>query len=188
MDIKKWLEETADRALPEPSDGLDIHIPELFLPRKDPAETCERGQRRKRKRPSSDSSILASRPPLRHENSRTRPGRRKSNESRAMKDGCSGSRSSRSSQSARDSAEDAPVETYEKQPRRKTRPDRYEPKSKKPRKESHVHEENESKRKRRKSHRTGDGRRTTGLVQSFQLKNGPKNSRLTVSLGRANPP
>jgi len=72
-----------------------------------------------------------------------------------------------------------PIKVYEKRARHKTKPDRYEYKPKKGKEE---HEPKKSKSKRQKRDRTADGARTTGIVQSFQLKNGPKSNRLTVRL------
>ena len=178
MDIRGWLEGTADRA---PPDGSDDRVDRDGGLRRDDLSLGpppERQDYRKRKRASSDSSIIA---PRRHgtrhapasmslHTASPDPGiRQKSPDAR--------SRGSSSRRSSRPEADAAALRKYERRPRHKTRPDRYEAKRKKERKERKPRDDS----KRRKSHRTHDGSRTTGLVQSFQLKNGPKHSRLTVS-------
>ncbi|KAI7363803.1 hypothetical protein KC354_g6204 [Hortaea werneckii] len=137
MDIRQWLDDTADR---EPPD-VDVPPGSLHLPNPQnlPARHARRN-RRKRKRASSDSSIIV--PPHSH---------------------------------------DAVHEhAYTRRARHKTNPDRYEPKSRKQEREPKACNDSRSRPKHRKSHRSGDGGRTTGLVQSFQLKNGPKGGRLTL--------
>lgn len=69
---------------------------------------------------------------------------------------------------------------YEKRARYKTRPDHYDVKPPKRCRRRDTRSERERRRLRHQSHRSGDGHRTTGLVQSFHLKNGPKNHRLTL--------
>ncbi|KAM3420141.1 hypothetical protein BST61_g3441 [Cercospora zeina] len=66
-----------------------------------------------------------------------------------------------------------------RRPRHKTRADCYETKPKR-KKARNIRDVKESKSKHRKSRRTGDGTRTAGLVQSFQLKNRSNNNRLTL--------
>lgn len=182
MDIQQWLAETADRAAPDRSD--DHRFPDAF--RAHPhaqgrEEQLGRSYRRKkRKRASSDSSIIVPRPTNR---SRTQAAQR-SLPSERGRSAESADRvfqhSAYSSPDASPSPGPAPEKTYERRPRHKTRPDRYEPKQKKSKGDHDARKERKSGKKRRKSHRSGDGGRTAGLVQSFQLKNGPKNSRLTV--------
>ena len=77
---------------------------------------------------------------------------------------------------------DAPNKTYDKRARHKTRIDRYEPKTKKQKRERTTDKDKKSNQRRRKPRRKDDGGRTIGLVQTFQLKNGPRNNRLTVSV------
>ncbi|KAI7692079.1 hypothetical protein KC322_g11031, partial [Hortaea werneckii] len=69
---------------------------------------------------------------------------------------------------------------YTRKARHKTKPGHYEPKSRKQRRELKARNDSRSRPRHRKSHRSGDGGRATGLVQSFQLKNGPKGGRLTL--------
>lgn len=154
-------------------------LPGFIQPQSEP-EQLTRKYRQKRKRASSDSSIIEARHSHRK---RTKAAKRahSSDEAESAGPAVARSRSSQSSQRSSSIARQAPRKSYDKRARHKTKADRYEIKSKKPRKEREPREEERSRPTRRKSHRSGDGRRTTGLVQSFQLKNGPKNSRLTVS-------
>lgn len=178
MDISQWLEHTADRAPPDPPEDLQLH--DIVHPLVEPGQST-RKYRRKRKRASSDSSIIAPRPPKRRHPSGV--GRAHSSDHvRTTEHAEARSRSSQTSQSASFVHEQGPTKRYEKRARHKTRPDRYEPKSRKHGRDDAVHHERTSKPKRRQSHRSGDGGRTTGLVQSFQLQSGSKNSRLTVSM------
>ncbi|KAK5131424.1 hypothetical protein LTR08_000960 [Meristemomyces frigidus] len=180
MDIRQWLEETADHALPD--QDADLGLPAFLQPHPEPEQPA-RKYRRKRKQPSADSSIIELQHPqhARHTAANHAPS---SNEARDADDAVTKPRSWRSSQSC--VSGDVPRKAYEKRARHKTRLDRYEPKSKerreerKERKEREAREERKSRPKRRKSHRSGDGGRTSGMVQSFQLKNGPKNNRLTL--------
>jgi hypothetical protein len=173
MDIHTWLENTADRAPPDTADDRPSDAPRPDIPR--PPSDLARQFRHKRKR-ASDSSLIDpginrrhAVPPLprtatpAYHAVRTDPDR-------------SGTCTSSSSGEAR-----APARTYERRPRHKTRTDRYERKGKKAQQGAEPTRRGK-KPKRRKSDRTHDGSRTAGLVQSFQLKNGPKNSRLTVCL------
>lgn len=179
MDIRQWLEDTADREPPDHSD--DNRIPGNFRPDRAGPDKAGRSYRRKRKRGSSDSSIIAPR----HEGHRGSQLQTRSSSPdhvRHAEDAERGSHEDGSSQDSRSAPGSAPRRTYEKRARHKTRADLYEPKAKKDRKRRDKRKEKKSQLKRRKSHRSGDGGRTAGLVQSFQLKNGPKNNRLTVSL------
>ena len=180
MDIRQWLEETADRAPPDQE--ADVGLPAFLQPHPEPEAPTHKYRRRK-KQPSADSSIIEARHPKHprhkaagHAHSPDQAGRVEASFAK-----------SRSSQSSRSSAfEEIPQKAFEKRARHKTRSDRYQPKSKerhrkgKKRKESEERDDRHSKPKRRKSHRSGDGGRTSGLVQSFELRNGPKNNRLTV--------
>ena len=183
MDIHEWLAATADRAEPNPSD--DHRIPEELrahpLP---PARVQGMGRsyrRKKRKRASSDSSIIAPRPTTRPR-AQAVPRSLPSERARSAESADQASQNSgHSSPSASPSPVHIPDKSYGRRSRHKTRLDRYEPKPKKQKDNHDAHKDKKSgKKKRRKSHRSGDGGRTAGLVQSFQLKNGPKNNRLTV--------
>ncbi|KAK3706304.1 hypothetical protein LTR37_012819 [Vermiconidia calcicola] len=174
MDIGAWLAATADRAPPDASSDHNIH--EVRRPGNEDSERLGRSYRHKRKRPSSDSSIIA--PGQRTHQHAREPFHSETVDREALD--AAGSRRSESSGSSRKTADELPAKTYERRARHKTKPDRYEPKPKKQRKGRHGHMDRKSKENRRQSRRTGDGSRTTGLVQSFQLKNGPKNHRLTL--------
>jgi len=174
MDIRQWLEDTAPPNHEAVSDFLQ---PQQIEP-----EQVTHKYRRKRKRPPSDSSIIIEpRHPDHELGKATKYYAHSSHEVRGAAHAVPKPQSLPSSQSSRPRSDEAPLKTYEKRRRHKTKPNHYEPKSKRHRKERDAHEDTKAQPKRRKSHRSGDGGRTTGLVQSFQLKNGPKNSRLTVS-------
>ena len=189
MDIQRWLHDTADRAPPDPSDDLPVPA---FLRSPREAENHTRKYRRKRKRAASDSSIISQQQDFhqlgvsaRPANRRRRDGRSRHSEGFARSID-SGSRYAEKRSPARSSDPGDPSRPadnpYERRARHKTKADRYQPKKEKGRQkkddEPHAHK---SKQERRKSHRSGDGGRTAGLIQSFQLKNGPKNNRLTAS-------
>ncbi|KAK3657117.1 hypothetical protein LTR56_002631 [Elasticomyces elasticus] len=168
--IQQWLQNTADR---EPPDQTEHHAQEHA-----PAETEQLGKkyRRKRKRASSDSSLLQAR----HSHLDRVKSAHRASSSGGLRDATHDHpRRDReqSQESARSHREEAPRKSYEKRARHKTKADRYEPKSKNQHKDR---DEPKTGSKRRKSHRSGDGGRTTGLVQSFQLKDGPQKSRLTL--------
>ena len=178
MDIRQWLHDTADRVPPDPSD--DLHAHEIFRPHHQGSDRPGRDYRHKRKRASSDSSLIAPNPITRLHAKAATPSQL-SDHVRPADDGVAASESFQPSRTAHSILEHGTAKTYQKRPRHKTRPDRYEPKPKKKLKERDAPRESKSGNKRRKSHRSGDGGRTTGLVQNFHLNNGPKNSRLTVS-------
>ncbi|KAI6801954.1 hypothetical protein KC332_g15395 [Hortaea werneckii] len=179
MDIRQWLDDTADR---EPPD-VDV------LPGPNPQNiptTHARRDHRKRKRASSDSSIIV--PPLSHGKRRRRQPRVQAESSTppAVENACGAEDAGADaySSSALDDpkpAVDAVHEhAYTRKARHKTHPDRYKPKSRNQRRELKARNDSGSRPRHRKSHRSGDGGRATGLVQSFQLKNGPKSGRLTL--------
>ncbi|KAK0947681.1 hypothetical protein LTR29_000938 [Friedmanniomyces endolithicus] len=169
MDIHSWLENTADREPPdEPVLRGFAHLEVRQLGRK---------HRHKRKRASSDSSLLQSR---RHE--RAAAVRRTISSDGFRDAGKVFTRHDRqrSVEYERAGGDDAPPRTYEKRARHKTKADRYEPKPKKHLKERESREDKTLEVKPRKARRSGDGGRTVGLVQGFQLKGGPQKSRLTL--------
>lgn len=186
MDIQGWLQGTTDRAPPDPSDGLPIDASAFIQP-----ATAERGYHRKRPRAASDSSIIA---PQRRADDRGKasdhlgnPGSHRHVNLPVSRQGSPSRHDPRSSiaetkcVTSRD--RQAPAKPYAKRTRHKTKTDRYEPKARKDReKTQHAgHVDPKPRRKRERPHRGGDGKRTEGLVQGFKLKNGPKNSRLTVT-------
>jgi hypothetical protein len=174
MDVRQWLETTEDRAPPEEDDHPGRH--RFLQPGSEPALPA-RKYRRKRKRAPSDSSIIQPRCANRE---RTRPFDYPSS-SDGLRGPAHATARARSPTASQRSSEEPVQRSYEKRPRHKTKADRYDPKPKKQRKERRSRGEGrKSEPKRRKSHRSGDGGRTRGLVKSFQLKNGPKNQRLTV--------
>ncbi|GAB1741894.1 hypothetical protein NU219Hw_g7300t1 [Hortaea werneckii] len=181
MDIRQWLDDTADR---EPPD-VDVPPGSLQLPNPQDLPTRHaRRSRQKRKRASSDSSIIV--PPHSH----SKRGRRRpqvqahSSTPSAVGYACgtedAGADACSSSDDPKSAVDAVHEQAYTRRARHKTNPDRYEPKSRKQKREPKVRNHSRSRPKHRKSHRSGDGGRTTGLVQSFQLKNGPKGGRLTL--------
>ena len=178
MDIQKWLEATADRVSVNGSDVVDVP----GFAKLGPKDAQRIGQlyRHKRKHASSDGSFLE---PRLVKNRNTKARQHSPPLGHSQKTGIEEvSQSNSKSVSSRSIRHKVPQKTYERRARHKTRPDLYEPKVKKQRQEHDAQKESKTKQKRRKSHRSGEGHRTTRLVQSFQLKNGPKNNRLTVSL------
>ncbi|KAK0283517.1 hypothetical protein LTR35_001949 [Friedmanniomyces endolithicus] len=169
MDIHSWLENTADR---EPPNELELrgfaHLE---------AEQLGKKHHRKRKRASSDSSLLQSR---RHDRAAAVHVAISSDGFRNVGNVFTRHDRQRSEECARSGGDDAPPKTYEKRARHKTKPDRYEPKAKKHFIERGSREDKKAEVKPRKSRRSGDGGQTVGLVQGFQLKNGPQKSRLTL--------
>jgi hypothetical protein len=180
MDIRQWLEHTADREPSDPSD--DIGIPGMF--RNDPPvrDQAARSYRHKRKHAASDSSIII--PPGQSYRQKAEVRARSSSPDllRQKKDADGVRRDRESSDDSQSRHKSAPAKTYERRARHKTRADRYVPKAMKQKRETEKRKEGKGHRKRRKSQRAGDGGRTAGLVQSFQLMNGPKNNRLTVRM------
>ncbi|KAK4550120.1 hypothetical protein LTR36_003087 [Oleoguttula mirabilis] len=176
MDIRQWLENTADRA--PPGQEVELGLPAFLQPRSEPEQLTHK-YRRKRKRASSDSSIIEARHPH-HKRVEAASYAHSSDKVRGPDHAVARSRSSQSSRSSTSTPRQVFQKTYEKRARHRTKPDRYEPKSKEQRKEREARDGQRSRPKRRKSHRSGDGGKTTRLVHSFQLKNGPKNNRLTL--------
>lgn len=179
MDIRQWLQKTADREPPE--ERIETGFPAFLQPQSEAADIGKPGGKSypKRKRVSRDSSAPAR---------RQSPCQFSSEHSRLAKNGAqsissrsSSSASSRSHQSTVSNRYAVPIETFQRRARHKTRPDRYESKPKRRKKEHNLNRDRNHESRRRKSHRKGDGARTTGLVESFRLKNGPKTQRLTVS-------
>lgn len=186
MDIQGWLQGTADRAPPNPSDEVD---PRAFGPPTQNIEATDaKRYHKKRKRATSDSSIIAVQ---QWTDRRGKADDRPANATRLRPADVSVTQSHSASRHRRprpqEHGEDGSVQTldrnpYERRARRKTKPDRYESKKQnaRERKQRDDPGERKSKRKRKQSHRSGDGKRTENLVQGFKLKNRPSNSRLTV--------
>ncbi|EME38232.1 hypothetical protein DOTSEDRAFT_104518, partial [Dothistroma septosporum NZE10] len=184
MDVRAWLQNTADREPPDERDKAGS--PEHLRPERYTAEAHTHVQQGKRKRASSES-VLARRRPSRgrhggHGRERAAPDDSSSHRVRSAHDGTASSRSS-CSVSRRESSPDRRFNTtFERRARHKTKEDCHEPTTKKRRKKHESREDHKFKSKSmpRKSHRRGDGVRTAGLVTNFQLKDRPKNHRLTL--------
>lgn len=170
MDIHRWLSETVLPQQP-PSPPEQGQVYNAWTP-KEPEQAPH--EKPKQKRSTSDSSLLKS-PPRRKKG--LRPGRVPSVEQDADEMGNTDAshptcRSERSISSA----------PYRRRPRRKTRPERYEPLSKDA-KERGLHaqrrDKGESNKHRRKPRRQEASRSGSGVVQSFQAKN-VRQDRLTV--------
>jgi len=189
MDIQGWLQGTADRAPPYPSDESNaLHLIQA-------AHSVEAAKapryHRKRQRAATDSSIIAPqqktglRSKVRGELAGVGRGRHvHKSPSRYESASRGGSIRPASQEHSRDARmEQSDSKTYERRARHKTRPDRYEPKTTKKGKRERPGnvDERKPKHKSGRVHRGGDGKRTESLVQGFRLKNGPANSRLTVS-------
>lgn len=183
MDIGEWLQNTADREPPEEQDHPSLpDLPRLQGRARRPASPVDQ---QKAKRASGDRrSKGAHRGHHSREERNQQPSHSSSSDRirHAAKEAVassSGSSSQKSDSSVSEQVQE-PIRVFERRARRKTRPDRYQAKTKKV-KEDRARKAG-GKPKQRKSHRNADGARTTGLVQSFQLKNGPKNNRLTVRM------
>jgi len=176
MDVRRWLENTADRAPPDQREHEGIA--DFLRPHAEPVPE-DRGPkyRRKRKRASSDSSLIQ---PRHLDHVRQPPAEHDRRPASDVQVAARPATSLHGSPSARSREAERPAKTYERRARHKTRPDRYEPKPKKPGKEREKRTTVKRSEPRR-ARKGGDGERTTGLVQSFQTKNRPKSSRLTVS-------
>lgn len=170
MDIHKWLSETVLPRLPPspPGQGEEHHVPSL--------EKSKRfsNEQYKRKPSSSDSSLLDD-PPQRKKGPPS--GRVPSIEEEPDENG-----NTDASRSTSRSERSMSSKSYRRRPRRKTRSERYEPLSKDA-KERGLHaqrrDKGESKKERRKTRRRKANRSGSGIVQSFQAKNVPRD-RLTV--------
>jgi hypothetical protein len=183
MDIHRWLQAATDDAPPETEQPPP---PPAFRdpPLADSHANGRTGRPRRRRRRDSDSSLIEPQVTAheslhvrRQKKSLQRP--RQTSPTRSL--GGNNSLQSLSEPPTVEATEDQPpANTYERRARHKTKIDRYEPNQKKKRKKSDEDQGRATKVTRRKSHRSGDGSRTAGLVQSFQLKGGPKGQRLTV--------
>jgi hypothetical protein len=189
MDIQGWLQGTADRAPPNPSDEHDALD---FLQAAHGVQTAKATRyHRKRRRTATDSSIIG---PQKQAGNRSKVGGQSAgvgrgrhvHEQPSRSESVSRGEPSRpaSQEHVRNARPEQPdSKTYERRARHKTKPDRYEPKTteKSQRNRDDSVEERKPRRKSRR-HRGGDGKRTESLVQGFRLKNGPSKSRLTVSI------
>ncbi|EME79134.1 uncharacterized protein MYCFIDRAFT_79743 [Pseudocercospora fijiensis CIRAD86] len=178
MDIREWLQNTADREPPDEHDHPGF--PEFLKPQQNAnLQNVRTKHRLKRKRASSDPpGGVQGKARLKWVQAAS-----SSDHVRLAHEDTASSHSTSNSSQSRNASVSAfarlPVKSYERRARHKTKPDRYDAKIKKPRKDH----EKKDKSKRRKSHRSGDGARTAGLIQSFQLNHGLKNERLTLRPG-----
>jgi len=189
MDIQGWLQGTAYRAPPNPSDEPDALN---FIQAAHGADATRASRyHRERQRSATDSSIIAPQQKTSHRSkvsdeltgvSRGRHVHKHPSRSESASRGGS-SRPTFQEHGGNARIEQPDSKTYERRARHKTKPDRYGPKTtKRDKRRRHGSlDEHKSKRKSRGFHRDGDGKRTESLVQGFRLKNGPSNSRLTVS-------
>lgn len=177
MDIRRWLAETVERAPatfpPRSSERLDART----------ALHCEQpkygsSSKRPRKRPKSDSSLLDPEPlPV-----KTRANQRKPS-GKSATDDCAYTGNSDPTRSEI-SLVSISSHRYERRPRRKTRPERYEPSSKvidKRPKHAHRDRNREPNRRRdepRSSRKKGDNP-GSGIGQTFRAKH-VSGDRLTV--------
>ncbi|KAF2869443.1 hypothetical protein BDV95DRAFT_100711 [Massariosphaeria phaeospora] len=170
MDIRRWLDETVlPQQPPSPPEQRSL----APIPRREEPKQAPK-QKSRRKRSTSDSSLLDAHPRRR----KASPVEHKSDiEESADEDACSDA----SKSSSRSSGSSTSSQPYARRPRRKTRPERYEPTSKDI-KERGTHlprrGKGESKKTKRKSRRKKAEKPGAGMVQSFHAKNVPRD-RLT---------
>jgi len=170
MNIHKWLEEIKDAEAP--------HNPEqtagaTFFQRTEHSRPVFK-EKRTAKRSRSDSSLLEPRP-----HTQMTPPKKPKLATKGKSVASALSEASEPDQS--DSAEsESSSDRYARKPRRKTRPERYQPKPVVQR-VKHVHKsgKGESKKTRRKSRRKKGEQSCSGVAESFQAKNVSKD-RLTV--------
>lgn len=178
MDIRTWLDGTVrPEPLPSP-DPLERPGPPRFLRSKEPeGQAKAKGRRGQRQWPStSDSSLLAA------------PAARKRTPPTKSEADIDGSGDGSACSDAYHPAHHASVSStssqqYARRPRRKTRPELYEPTSKDAKERGtqlYRRPRGESNKSKRKSRRKKAAKPGVGLVQSFHAKNVLKD-RLTVS-------
>lgn len=176
MDIRRWLDETVlPEQPPSPACPEKLGLAPFFHNRKPDRERPKETGRRRRS--TSDSSLLNTPPPPRQ---RSPPTQREAD----IDDSADDSACSDAYHPAGDSRESSTSsQQYARRPRRKIRPERYEPISKDVKERGtqvYRHQKGESKKTRRKSRRNNADRSGIGLVQRFHAKNVPTD-RLTVS-------
>ncbi|OAL55707.1 hypothetical protein IQ07DRAFT_175390 [Pyrenochaeta sp. DS3sAY3a] len=163
MDIQKWLEETvqSDPASPASQAGIE---PRVLINK---AGTVHRSSH-KRRQSRSDSSLLPSPPRQKPLTKKRKPPTVESTTHESAGSEVSEATHTESAESSTSS------QRYARKPRRKTRPERYEPSSKPvPERGRHAHgpPKGESKKSRRKSRRRKGEKPGSGIVQSFHAKN-----------------
>ena len=173
MDIRKWLAETESPVLSE-LPGVE----RFLLPRQpDPVPDVKR----RRKRSSSDSSLLKAPSP--------RPWPKGipalERDSHNVRNPVESVRSDASDSAPSELTDGSTVsQRYARKPRRKARPDKYDARLKRPKEQDesqHPNQKSESMKSKRKSKRREDERTHSGVRQVFQARNVSKD-RLTVSV------
>lgn len=179
MDIRKWLVEIES---PVPSEQSGVRP--FFLSRQTGSVL---DARRRRKRSSSDSSLLKAPSPQPRRKSATATERDHHNakKTKETKETIVEAHSDTSHSTRSDSIEQTNAsQHYMRKPRRKTRPDKYEPGLKKverQNKSQRPSRKSESKKSKRKPKRKKDDRTHNGVGHDFQARNVSK-ARLTVSV------
>ena len=170
MDICKWLDEVV---LPQQPQSPHSQLVHCHAPRLERTGRVTSGKH-KSKSTSSDSSLLQG--PMRPSENIVLPerGEVKENTDRgAHTDGIHKVHT----------GGDASSEPYKRKPRRKTRPERYEPVAHDAEEwgtHTRKHQRSEPRRARRVSRRSKADKSGSGVVQNFQAKNVPRD-RLTVA-------
>lgn len=170
MDIQRWLDETAEAETPQKP--VETTATNFFYPTEQPKPVFV--AKRKRPRTKSDSSILALQPTPRKAPLKA-PGL-------PVEDGTDASACSEESRSSHSysTESDSSSHYYARKPRRKTRPDRYEPKrSKESRKHVHPSRRDKSKKSKARSKNKRRKHADSAAGQTFHAKN-VSQDRLTV--------
>jgi hypothetical protein len=179
MDVRSWLQQTVDCASPDPGHPEATNPPKSLNDSPDGDVKRRRKFRRKRKR-ERDTPSSTHAPSLLHSNHRFSDDDTSSEETDLTR-----SDSVKSTKSGRVSDKSGGTGNlrgpYDRRARRKTRADRYEPNQRRTKEVQSAEPKTATKRIKRRDRRGRDGSGTQDLVQSFQLKNGPKKQRLTVS-------
>ncbi|KAF2164212.1 hypothetical protein M409DRAFT_25554 [Zasmidium cellare ATCC 36951] len=181
MDIHDWLQTTADRQPPD--DDQHPGFPAFLKPTRPPGPK-QREHSHARKRTSSE-------PPPSEQHHRRRKRHKAAtwsssspDHARHLQPAAASSRSSSHASQDRhvreSSGKEIPSKSFERRARHKTKPDRYETKPKQRDHGRKARDDRKSKSKHRRSHQSADVAKATGLIQSFQLKNGRKDKRLTL--------
>lgn len=176
MDIRKWLAETENPISSEhPISSEQPEIGRFLLPRQPDAVL---NARRRRKRSSSDSSLLKAASPQ---------PRRKGVTAKKLDcwedpDVTDDDHNDTSHSTSGGSTCSAASQRYARKPRRKTRADKYDVRSKKAKAQDEgqrASRKSESRKSKRKSRRKKDEKTHNGIGQEFQARNVSK-ERLTV--------
>ncbi|KAI9692953.1 MAG: hypothetical protein M1822_004948 [Bathelium mastoideum] len=170
MDIDQWLQNTS--APEEKSLAARLGIPS-FLQRANPEPASPR-HKRKRHRPSRDSSLLEEVVPQQAD----APTRQQEAVADPIDSDSHSEISNRSAGTSVSAATSAAL--YRRRPRRKTKADRYDPKSAKPRKRREKTSDDRKEAKGGKKVRRSREKHGVGLVHTYHTKNVAAD-RVTVS-------